>query len=361
MPTTEELEALFQKLYADGDMSDADRAVWIKANGAEPRPGMGGTGQNAQVYANMQRAKMIEAERDLKRRMGYSEADGGVGGGPPGTPGAGGMPPRPKAVEFDDEGRRALLYQQGALSGQFADRSQLDYQALGVEAAGQRDALRRLASGQQSISAEQLRQGLQQQLAQQRSLAAGAAPRDAAGAARTAAIQSARMSTQAVGQQAIAGMQERQGAQQQLSAQIAQQRALEQASTIGARQTATSAYNNQTGREPSNAEKYGPAVVAGITALSDKRRKTEIRDGDEGAGRMLKKLRAYTWRYKDEDTDGAGERTTPMAQDIERAVGKHAVVETSRGKAIHGAHLASANTAMIAQMHKRLEKIEGRK
>src|SRR5678815_405830 len=63
--------------------------------------------------------------------------------------------------------RRRLLYEQAGKAAGFADTAQGGYGQLGGEASAQRDYLRRLAGGQDSISAEQLRQGLQTNIAAQ--------------------------------------------------------------------------------------------------------------------------------------------------------------------------------------------------
>lgn len=68
---------------------------------------------------------------------------------------------------------------------------------------------RGLMTGQNSVSAEQLRQSLGQSLAAQQSMAAGAAPQNAAMAARTAARNQAMLGSGLAGQQALAGLQER--------------------------------------------------------------------------------------------------------------------------------------------------------
>ncbi len=73
---------------------------------------------------------------------------------------------------------------------------------------------------------------------------------------------------------------------------------------------------------------------------------------------MLNALRSFSYRYKDEDKYGKGERTGIMAQDLERAGIKHAVIDTPSGKMVHGAHLATANTAMLAALRRRVERIE---
>lgn len=78
-------------------------------------------------------------------------------------------------------------------------------------------ALQAQANGQNSVSAEQLRQGNQQAQASQMSLAAGASPSNAAMAARRAAMNTAQLQYGLSGQQAVAGLQERNQAQQALA------------------------------------------------------------------------------------------------------------------------------------------------
>jgi hypothetical protein len=72
--------------------------------------------------------------------------------------------------------------------------------------------LQALANGQNSVSAEQLRQGLQQAQAQQMSMAASATPANQAMAARNAMMNAGAQASGMMGQQAMAGLQERQGA-----------------------------------------------------------------------------------------------------------------------------------------------------
>jgi hypothetical protein len=83
--------------------------------------------------------------------------------------------------------------------------------------------LQGLAQGQNSVSMEQARQGLQQSQAQQMSMAAGAAPQNQAMAARNAMMNAGGMASGMMGQQAMAGLQERQGALNALSQMQMQQ------------------------------------------------------------------------------------------------------------------------------------------
>ncbi len=126
------------------------------------------------------------------------------------------------------------LRSQGGRSGQFADVSQDRFGQLGGEMNALRGQLGELAQGKDSISAEQLRQALQQQLAQQRSAVAGAGP-NAAMAARTAMNNMGRASYGMAGQQAQAGIAERNAAMQQLAQLLMGQRGQDLQATLGGR------------------------------------------------------------------------------------------------------------------------------
>jgi hypothetical protein len=261
-----------------------------------------------------------------------------------------------------EQQRKQQLYGQAAAAGGFADTAQQGYGQLGQQGQQNISGLQRLASGQDSVSAEQLRQALQQQRAQQQSFAAGGAPSSAAARARTAAIQMGRASTAAAGQQTVAGLAERQQAQSALSNAIMQQRQQDLQAALQSRGQAIQGYGAQNAGTPekSNVEKYGGAIAGALGLFaSDRRLKTDVEDGDKSANRMLSALRAFSYRYKDGKKFGEGEHTGPMAQDLERA-GSRAVIDTPAGKMVNGARLASENTAMLAALHKRLAKLEGK-
>src|SRR5262245_1749753 len=216
--------------------------------------------------------------------------------------------------------RRELLYQQAAASGHFAGRGEKGFADLGQQGNANIAALQRIASGQDSVAAEQLRQGLQQNLAAQQSMAAGASPQNAAMAARTAAIQSARLGAGLSGQQALAGLQERNQAQGQLANAIQGLRGQDLQAALQGRQSAIAGYggyNTPLTPEKSFIEKYGPAIQSGISAaaMSDRRAKTGIRGGDGAAARALRGLKAYSLGDKDE-ANGEGPRVGIMAQDL---------------------------------------------
>jgi uncharacterized phage infection (PIP) family protein YhgE len=74
--------------------------------------------------------------------------------------------------------KRNALNDTGAASNAFANTGEKGYGAMTAEAQQSRDYLRDLASGKNSVSAEQLRQGNQQTLSAQRSMAASASPQN---------------------------------------------------------------------------------------------------------------------------------------------------------------------------------------
>jgi hypothetical protein len=256
--------------------------------------------------------------------------------------------------------QRANLDNQGGMASVFGDEGQANYGAMTAEAKAARDQLAKYASGQQSVSREMLRQGLQQNMSQQRSMAASSSPQNAPMAALMAAQNMGRAGVGMSGQAAIAGMQERQGAANALQNAILQQRQQDMQVALGSRGNAINAFGNiQPGK--STLEQYMPVINAGVgaasLAASDRRLKKDIGDGSKDVSKAIEGLKAYSYKYKDEK-HGKGKRVGIMAQDLEKAGLKHAVVNTPEGKMVHGAHLATANTAMIAELGKRLSKIE---
>ena len=258
--------------------------------------------------------------------------------------------------------KRADLNNQGGMASVFADQGQQGYGAMSAEAQQARDYLRRLASGQDSVSAEQLRQGLQQNVAAQRSMAASASPQNAAMAARTAMMNTGRLGAGMSGQAALAGLQERQQAQQALNQAILGARGQDLQAALGSRQNAIAGYGGVT-PEGSWLDKWANPIAGGLGAaakFSDKRLKKDIKGGDDNANEAIKNLRAYSYKYRDKKL-GKDREVGILAQDLEKAGLKHTIIETPRGKAVHGAALATANTAMLSALGKRVEKLEGKK
>jgi hypothetical protein len=266
------------------------------------------------------------------------------------------------------EEQRAKLTATGDASNQFAGVGEAGYQGMTEEMARRRQALQRIADGRDSVSAEHLRQGLGQQLSMHRSMAAGASPANSAMAARTAAIQMGRAQTGLAGQQALAGLAERQQAQQALSQLDLGQRGQDLQAALGARGTAVQAFGSGP-EQKSWWDRYGPAMMQGasgaasMAAMSDRRLKEDIEDGDKDANKAISGLKAFSFRYSD-DRYGKGKQVGIMAQDLEKVGLKHAIVETPAGKAVDGAKAATTGLAMIAALGRRvasLEKGKGRK
>lgn len=269
---------------------------------------------------------------------------------------------QPDPWNIDDSMRKRLLAQQAGLSGQFADQGQASYGQLGTRGAGALDYLQGQANGQNSVSAEQLRQGLQQQYANQASMAAGASPQNATMAARTAAIQSGRLGAGLAGQQAVAGLQERQQAQQAYAQLLQGLRGQDLQASLGARQNALSGYGAGAQGQPDKSwlEKNGPAIAAGIAAFSDKRLKKDIKSGEDRARTAAESLGAHLFRYKD-DEHGKGQQFGVMTDELKRAGLGHAVISTPAGEMVHGAKLATSTAAMVGSLARRLSKLESAK
>lgn len=251
-------------------------------------------------------------------------------------------------------------------------------------------ALQAQAQGQNSVSAMQLQQGLQQNLAAQQAMAASAAPQNAAAAARTAAIQSGQLGAGLAGQQALAGLQERNQAQQQLGQLQLGQFQTNASAATGGYNAAINA-NNASIQNPqkttgqallgglgggsqalsllgggggggaagaamgAGASGAGAGVAAGL--MSDRRLKTNVRDGSNDAAKALSGLKAYSYDYKDEKY-GKGKQLGVMAQGLEAAGLGHAIIETPAGKAVHGGKLAAALAAMMPGLDDRISKLE---
>jgi hypothetical protein len=163
--------------------------------------------------------------------------------------------------------QRDNLGNQGGMASWFADQGQAGFGALGAESQGLRQMLAAQARGENSVVSEQLRQGLQSNVAAQRSMAASAAPQNAAMAARQAAINAGRMGMGLSGQAATARIQEQQAAQKTLGELLMQQRQQELQAALGSRQNAISGYGGITpGKSP--LEQALPVINAGIGAAS---------------------------------------------------------------------------------------------
>jgi cytochrome c556 len=138
----------------------------------------------------------------------------------------------------------------GGLAGYFGggnDEVQARRDALGKQLTAEAEYLRRIARGQESVSAEQLRQGLQQNIAAQQSMAQGASPQNSAMAQIQASRNAMSLGAGLAGQQALAGIQERQAAQAALMQALLGQRQQEMQATPA----------------PTWLEQWGPAIQGG--------------------------------------------------------------------------------------------------
>ncbi len=229
------------------------------------------------------------------------------------------------------------------------------------------DYFRNQMNGQNSVSAMQLQQGLGQNLAQQHSMAASAAPQNSAMAARQAASNSAKLGYGMSGQAAMAGLQERNQAAQLLNQSQQGMGQLQGSAMANAGQTANGAYGTAAqsyggilGKPPDQPwwqKAAAGAAAAAPLAFSDARLKKDISTADDASKATLGRLNAYSFDYKDQ-AHGKGRQLGVMAQELETAGLGHTIVERPEGKAVDTAKLSLANTAMLSSLHKRLSKLE---
>lgn len=144
----------------------------------------------------------------------------------------------------DAKGTQARL-DQGAKASDFANYGENAAQRGGMIARQEQDNMRKYATGEESLSKLMLKQGLASNVAGQQAMAASARPGSGAMAARGAMMNAGRAASGLAGQQATAGFQERQAAQNSLNQMIMQQRQQDMGAATQSRQNAISAYNPQ--------------------------------------------------------------------------------------------------------------------
>lgn len=264
--------------------------------------------------------------------------------------------------DAQEAARKKLLEEQAAAAGNFADYGEGGVQSLGGQMDTARQQFLDQATGKLSYSKEALRQGLMQNQAAQRSMAASASVRNGPMAALAGAQNAARLGSGMAGQSALAGIAEQQGAAKLYADATAQQRQQDLQAALQSRANATSGYGagNAGVPEKSFAEKYGPTLISGAAAFSDRRLKKNVAKADDGARLKLEALQAYAYDYKNKK-HGKERQLGVMAQDLEKAGLGQAVIDTPEGKIVHGAKLAGANTAMLAALGKRVSELEGGK
>lgn len=296
--------------------------------------------------------------------------------------------------------------QRGELARQLGERGAPTAQNVGPEGQNSRqqsqlmDLLMQRAQGQgPSISDMQMQRGLDQGMAQQQALASTGRG-NAALAGRQASQNASGMAQNMAGQAAMGRLAETQGAQQLAAGALQGARGQDQQYAqmtqqgnqfnvnAGLQQTQMNDMARQSmlqqqlqalqmaqgGREayqdartqrfmgltqtPTTGEQLMGGAAAIGALISDRRAKTDIKEADKEASTLMKALRPYKYRYKDE-RNGAGEQFGIMAQDLEKAV-PSAVIDTPKGKMVHGGRLAAALAAALPGLDKRLEKLEAR-
>lgn len=123
----------------------------------------------------------------------------------------------------------------------------------------------------------------------------------------------------------------------------------------GAQQGLSNLYGQQ-GQQ--NMQVFGSGLQAAAIA-SDERLKKDVKDFDAGA--FLDSLTGKSYRYKDPAKFGEGRNAGVMAQDLEKTPeGKALVKDTPEGKMVDYGKGFGALLGSMADMHKRLKKVEGR-
>lgn len=329
----------------------------------------------------------IDRAQQAQGQPGRGQGGGGMfgpfGGAVSGAPLVGGLAGGLAGLNFNRLGQAEKLYggvdPQGNMgrasfgAERFGVQGQQGYGAMSDQLALQRGLLKRQALGRDSLSAEQLRQSTDALRSQQIGMAAGASPSNAGMAAREASMNAAMIGGGLAGQQALAGIQERQAAQAALGQLNLGQRQQDLNAALGGQQNAISGYGGieqaRTGRytaaagAPTSGEQIlgGIGGLASLKTLSDRRAKTDIRSGDRDAEALMRSLKSKRFRYKDERY-GKGEQVGIMAQDLERTrAGRAAVIDTPHGKMVDGAKLATAIASTLPGIDRRLRAVERRK
>lgn len=101
----------------------------------------------------------------------------------------------------------------------------------------------------------------------------------------------------------------------------------------------------------------GTGLTAAAMFMSDEREKEDVQDFDAGA--FLDSLTPHKYKYKDEKY-GKGEQAGVMAQDLMRTPeGSAAIHNTDEGMMVDSGKAANLALASLADVHKRVKKLEG--
>ena len=252
---------------------------------------------------------------------------------------------------------RTALRNNSAASSAFANSMQNGYrangQALNQTLGGLGQSQNYLADqmkGGHSVSMLQMQQGIGNAMAQQRGQAAAAGPQNAAMAQRSAANGMAGAGGQMMNQQAQAGLAERGqagGALNQSQGSITRMLEGTRGQDVNAANGAYAGAGAAYGQAMATPQKNGGNMFGGgaggamgglASAFSDERLKKNIKAGEDDAKKTLSKLNG---------TD---------AKSLSGAGLSHVV----KGDQVDTGRLSLSNTAMLASLHKRLSKMEGR-
>jgi hypothetical protein len=103
-------------------------------------------------------------------------------------------------------------------------------------------------------------------------------------------------------------------------------------------------------------------IFEGFSQYSDERLKKDAQPSSDEVEQFLAALEGKTYRYKDEENHGAGEKLGVMAQDVRKGgpIGKALVEETKDGKLViaTGDQGVGAMLAGLGNLHKRIKELE---
>lgn len=261
--------------------------------------------------------------------------------------------------------RMRQISEGGETDAEKAQRMALQQQRQQAYAEGRQQLQGQISSGFEANKANMARRGIGgggAEIAQNQALQQNVG--NAMG--RLAGEQSANEAEILANQQAQA--QQRRMAATQAMADIAQGRQAQDISKLG---MAANMFNAQQGRR---ANRYmaqqgmlGQAaggLAAGL-AFSDKNLKTDIKPGNasEMISEFIEPLDSYSYKYKSESMPGKqyGDKrfTSVMAQDLEKSrIGKNMVINTPEGKMVDYSKAVSPALAAIAELHKRVKRLE---
>jgi hypothetical protein len=282
------------------------------------------------------------------------------------------------ANEFRGTDESGFVQNQSGRAADFANQGEKDYGRRGGQIDENVALLQALARGEQSFSAEQLRQAAQANVRQQMAMAASGRGNPAS-AARTAAQNASGINTGLAGQQALAGIAERNAATGQLGGLLLGARGQDLSAVQGGR---GQALQGGLGLEGINAQKFGAllgvpttgeqfigaATGAGqLMAASDRRLKKDISDGSADADRLIAALTPSSFKRK---TLGLESDPAPakrdmrelgiMAQNIENTPAGDAVVNKDANgmRRIDIPALATSLAAGVGRLGERLKRLE---